>query len=139
MRTAMLTLATCGLFELVGAADRLDEQQSDAVAREIVGQGTSPSRDRIAKQVDFSKEYLLYFRWNGVANDELSFAFEKGPLVVISFTPGDAKNKEKHERVYALPKNAKWRLVETTKSTRTPHVIKISNAEELATTFPDSR
>jgi hypothetical protein len=139
VRTAMLTLATCGLIGLVGAADGLGDQQGEAVAREIVGQGTSPSRERIAKQVDFSKEYLLYFRWDGVANDKLSFALEKGPLVVISFTPGNAKNKENHERVYALPKNTKWRLVETKESSRTPGVTKISNAEELATTFPDSR
>ena len=131
MRTAMLTLAAFGLIGLAGAADQLGEQQDDAIAREIVG-------DQIAKQADFSKEYLLYFRWNGVADDELSFAL-KAPFVVITFKPGEAKNKEIHAHLYALPKNTKWALEETKKSIRAPRVTKISNAEELMATFPDSR
>src|SRR5262245_36644172 len=47
--------------------------------------------DRIAKQVDFEKDELLFFAWTGSGTDRLSFKVEEtrnGPVVVFSYEQG---------------------------------------------------
>src|SRR5262245_28054084 len=46
-------------------------------------------RDRIARQVDFAREQLLFVAWSGSGGDKLSFRVEagkKGPVVVFGHT-----------------------------------------------------
>jgi len=74
-------------------------------------------RDRIAKQVDFDKEELLFFSWTGSAGtDRLSFKVEEaknGPVVVFNYKQGRGDDFPRPIfRLYALAKN--WR-VESTK------------------------
>jgi hypothetical protein len=117
---------------------RTDARTPDGKVRELLGRGTSARRAEIARQIDFSREYVLYFHWVGAGDDALTFTTETGPLVVFTFTPGKFKNKVRHERVFALPKVARWRLVETFQSSRTPAATKISTAAELARTLSAS-
>jgi hypothetical protein len=68
-------------------------------------------RDRIAKQVDFEKEELLFFAWTGSATDMLPFQVEetkKGPVVVFSCKQGRGDEMPRPGfRLYAIAKN--WR------------------------------
>jgi hypothetical protein len=145
MRTEMLALAACGLVLLSAAsAGETNKGGKDGVAREIdlkgysrdktTGVASKPTkianaeelakaipdkewRDRIAKQVDFDKEELLFFAWTGSAGtDELSFKVEetkKGPVVVFIYKQGRGEDFPRPIfRLYALAKN--WR-VESTK------------------------
>jgi hypothetical protein len=137
MRTTVLTLATSGLIVLAASAQQPDDQAP--TVREIVGRGGELRWDQIARQVHFTREYVLYLHWNGVADDELSFATEQGPHIVIRFTPGGAKNKEMHDHVFAVPKQATWKLLETKKSSRTPAVVEIRSTADLERAFPGTK
>lgn len=146
MRTAMLALAlVCGLVLLSAAyADENNQGGKDGIVREIdltgysrdkaTGVASKPTkitnaeelakaipdkawRDRVAKQVDFDKEELLFFAWTGSAGtDHLSFKVEetkKGPVAVFSYRQGRGEDFPRPIfRLYALAKN--WR-VESTK------------------------
>ena len=71
--------------------------------------------DRIAKQVDFEKDELLFFAWTGSGTDRLSFKVEqtkKGPVVVFSYKQGLGDDIPRPRfRLYAIAKN--WRVVST--------------------------
>jgi len=145
MRTEMLALAAFGLVLLSAAyADETSKGGKDAVVREIdlrgysqgktTGVATKPTkicnaeelakvisdkewRDRIAKQVDFDKEELLFFAWTGSpGTDALSFKVEEtknGPVVIFNYKQGKGEDFPRPIfRLYALAKN--WR-VESTK------------------------
>jgi RNA polymerase sigma factor (sigma-70 family) len=70
-------------------------------------------RAKIAKQVDFAKEKLVFFAWSGQADDRLAFTTFKsgGPVVVFRYLQvlGD-KPDVAHYRLYALAKEASWRV-----------------------------
>jgi hypothetical protein len=72
--------------------------------------------DRIAKQVDFEKNELLFFAWTGSSTDSLSFTVEqtkRGPVVVFHYEQGRGEDMPHSRfRLYAIAKN--WR-VESTK------------------------
>ena len=147
MRTAMLTLAACGLMVLPTAADEPSKKGKDGVVREIDLKGfkthtvlpkgdlpkgpvTKPTaiasaeelkkaisdkewRERILKQVDFAKEKLLFFAWSASWADQLSFQVEKDktpPTVVFSYSPGVDDDLRPHFRLFAIPKDASWRV-----------------------------
>jgi len=145
MRSEMLALAAFGLVLLPAAyADETNKGSKDGVVREIdlrgysrdktTGVATKPTkicsseelakaipekewRDRIAKQVDFDKEELLFFSWTGSAGtDALTFKVEEtknGPIAVFSYKAGRGEDFPRPIfRLYALAKN--WR-VESTK------------------------
>ena len=139
-------LAVAALALPVASAEEANKKDKDAVVREIDlkgftrartrGVATKPTKitnaeelarafpdsdeewlDRIAKQVDFDKEELLFFAWTGSAGtDELSFKVEetkKGPVVVFIYKQGRGEDFPRPIfRLYALAKN--WR-VESTK------------------------
>src|SRR5262245_28906746 len=141
MRTEMLALAAFGLVLLSAAyADETNKGGKDGVVREIdlkgysrdktTGVASKPTkianaeelakaipdkewRDRIAKQVDFDKEELLFFAWTGSAGtDELSFRVEetkKGPVAVFNYKKGRGEDFPRPIfRLYAIAKN--WRV-----------------------------
>jgi hypothetical protein len=67
----------------------------------------------IAKQVDFAKEHLLLFGWSGSGQDKLSFSVEKdnkGQVVIFSYAPGKTRDLRPHVHLYAIPKDAGWRV-----------------------------
>jgi RNA polymerase sigma factor (sigma-70 family) len=69
-------------------------------------------QDRIIKQVDFAKEQLLLFAWQGSSGDQLSFKVEVGKemTVVFTYSPGVDQDLRPHFRLFAIPKNASWRV-----------------------------
>ena len=66
-----------------------------------------PTRDAIAKIVDFDKDYMLIFAWSGSGGDKLAAADEKGEAV-FTVTRGKTKDLRQHLRVFAVAKDAKW-------------------------------
>src|SRR5262245_24522567 len=70
-------------------------------------------RDRITKQVDFTKEHLLFFAWAGSGQDKLSCEGDedkKGAGVVFNYSEGVTDDLRSHFRLYAIAKNVSWRV-----------------------------
>jgi hypothetical protein len=70
-------------------------------------------QNKIGKQVDFANEQLLFFSWSGSGGDRLSFKveeFKKPPVVVFHFKGGVTKDLRSHFSLYAIGKNATWRV-----------------------------
>ena len=69
---------------------------------------------RISKSVDFTKEDLLFFTWSGSGDDWLAckkVEKDKGETVVVfAYHRGLFKNEATHRHLYAIPKNARWRV-----------------------------
>jgi hypothetical protein len=140
MRTAIVTLAACGLIALSAAANDSSKKDKDPVAREIDLKGFKAERpkaafpnptkittaeelakaiadkewqERILKQVDFAKEQLVFFAWAASGGDKLSFKVEEEknePVVVFTHTGGATDDLRSHFHLYAVAKTAKWRF-----------------------------
>jgi hypothetical protein len=141
MRTAVLALAACSGIVLSSAfAGEPGKRGKDGLAREIDlkeyrgsrirGDVHLPTRitnaeelakaipdkawqDRIAKQVDFAKEQLLFFAWAGSGQDKLAFKDDsKGivPAVEFRYTEGKTDDLRSHFRLYAVRKNISWQV-----------------------------
>jgi hypothetical protein len=66
------------------------------------------AREKIAKQVDFAKEYLVLFRWSGSGGDKLSFKLKRtegGEDAVFMLRPGLTRDLRPHVKLFALPNN----------------------------------
>ncbi len=64
-------------------------------------------RQKISKQVDFKKEYLLLFRWAGSGADRLSVSVDKGKkgdVARFRHKAGMTADFHRHAVLYALPK-----------------------------------
>ena len=134
-------LGVAALALSVASAQEANKKDKDAVVREIdlkgftrtrtTGVATKPTRitnieelakafpdtdkewlDRIARQVDFEKEELLFFAWKGSATDMLSFKIDQtrqGPIAVFSYKQGFGDDVPRPQlRLYAIAKN--WRI-----------------------------
>lgn len=68
---------------------------------------------KIKKDVDFAKEKLLFFTWSGSGMDKITPKAEKGekPTVVFQYRRGLTRDLRSHFRLYALPKDAEWKVV----------------------------
>src|SRR5262245_46154277 len=137
-------LAVVALAPSVASAEDTNKKDNDAIVREIdlngftrartSGVASKPTKitnteelakafpdsdqewlDRIARQVDFEKDELLFFAWKGSGTDRLSFKFEqtkKGPVVVFSYKQGLGDDIPRPRfRLYAIAKN--WRIEST--------------------------
>jgi len=72
-----------------------------------------PDAGPSAEQVDFTKEQCLFFAWGGSQGDKLSFEVEQGkegPVVVFSYSVGLLDDLRPHYHLYAIPRNATWRV-----------------------------
>ena len=143
-KTIALLLVVAALALSVASADEPNRKDRDSVVREIDLQGftrsrtsgvaTKPTRitnaeelakafpdtdaewlDRIARQVDFEKNELLFFTWTGSSTDNLSFKVEQtrtGPVVVFRFEPGRGEDMPHAQFcLYAIARN--WRIGST--------------------------
>jgi hypothetical protein len=64
-------------------------------------------RQKIAKQVDFKKEYLLLFRWAGSGGDRVSVTVDKGKkgdVARFEYKSGLTRDLRRHAILYAVPK-----------------------------------
>jgi hypothetical protein len=69
------------------------------------------AQKQIKKDVDFSKQKLLFFSWAGSGQDQLSFKEdkgEKGLAVVFTYQPGRTKDLRAHFHLIVMPKDATW-------------------------------
>ncbi len=64
----------------------------------------------IAKKVDFNKQIVLVFAWQGSSGDKLDAkVLESFPeQIPFSLTPGATDDIVPHSRVFALRSNVKW-------------------------------
>jgi hypothetical protein len=68
---------------------------------------------RLKKEVDFGKERLVYFFWSGSGGDRLNYKVDqdkKETAVLFLYTPGLTRDLRAHYHLYAIPKDATWRL-----------------------------
>jgi len=126
---ALLTVTVCGLMAVAATAD-----DKKAVVREVDlkgyevnaknrGQVTKPTKitsaeelakalpgkdvaEKVAKQVDFSKEYLLLFRWSGSGGDQLTASGET--KATFAHQRGLTKDLRQHLHLFAVAKDAEW-------------------------------
>jgi hypothetical protein len=65
-------------------------------------------RDAIKKQVDFAKEKLVVFVWQGSGGDKLTGVLAKrGGTAEFTYTAGFTDDLRQHAHAFAVPKDAK--------------------------------
>jgi hypothetical protein len=69
--------------------------------------------EKIAAQVDFSKEILVLFFWEGSGADLLSVSGVNPEKTMVTFVykPGRTKDLRKHVRLFAVPKDASVKVL----------------------------
>jgi hypothetical protein len=68
---------------------------------------------RLKKAVDFRKQQVLFFAWSGSGGDQLACSVEmrkNGPEVIFEYRRGLQKNLVPHVRLFAIPKDATWKV-----------------------------
>lgn len=68
----------------------------------------------VKKAVDFDQELVVYFAWAGSGQDRITFASSAGatgPEVTFTYTPGRTRDVRPHAKLFALPKNATYKVV----------------------------
>ncbi|MGE3805881.1 MAG: hypothetical protein AB7K24_14495 [Gemmataceae bacterium] len=71
-----------------------------------------PEKDvqaRVAKEVDFSKQQVLFFAWTGSGTDKLTPKAE-GNKVVFQYAPGVTDDVARHFKLFVLAKDATWKV-----------------------------
>ncbi len=66
----------------------------------------------LKKQVDFEKQFVLVFAWEGSGQDRLSYnVLESFPeQIVFNYKPGLTDDLRPHVYTYALRANVKWSI-----------------------------
>jgi hypothetical protein len=70
--------------------------------------------DELKKKVDFDKEKLLLFTWQGSGGDKLAGALataDKKTLATFTYTPGLTRDLRQHVKLFAVPKDAEVKVV----------------------------
>jgi hypothetical protein len=83
---------------------------AEELAKAIAGEQVQA---RLKKAVDFTKQQILFFAWSGSGGDELTYTVEngeKGPEVVFQYKRGLKKDLAPHVRLFAIPKEATWKV-----------------------------
>jgi hypothetical protein len=178
MRTAMLAFTACSLLLSSAFADGQAPKGKTEYAREIDLPGYRGERNRgdvrkptritnadelakaipdkewqdcIAKQVDFTREYLLLFAWAGSGQDKLSFKVGgRGivPAVEFLYTMGRTDDLRSHFHLFAVKGRLTWNVrqvahVREIKGVRFTRQVEggpteITTAEQLAKVFGET-
>lgn len=78
---------------------------------------TESSVDQLKQKVDFARQMVLVFAWQGSGKDELEFAVSESlpndivrrtDQVVFSFEPGRTRDLRPHTQIFAVKADAKW-------------------------------
>ena len=66
--------------------------------------------EALAKQVDFKKQFVLVFAWEGSGGDKLKYAVAESfpEQIFFSLAPGRTRDLRSHTHVYALRENVRW-------------------------------
>src|SRR5262249_25095486 len=78
-----------------------DEELAKAFPRE-------EARAKIKKEVDFTRQKLVFFAWSGSGQDKLSFKAGNGekPGITFTYEPGRTKDLRPHIHLYSVPRDA---------------------------------
>ncbi len=72
----------------------------------------SASLEAIKKEIDFSKEKLVYFAWSGSGQDKITLGADKDEngkaLVVFGLIRGRTKDLRGHQHLYAVGKDVNF-------------------------------
>lgn len=79
-------------------------------AEEAVKYFETEARDVIAKKVDFKKQIVLVFAWQGSGGDKLEYKILESFPEQIPFTlkPGLTRDLRQHSRVFVVRSNVRW-------------------------------
>lgn len=69
---------------------------------------------KIAKEVNFDSEQLVYFVWSGSGQDKLTFEIGEGDKkgeVTFTYAAGRTRDLRPHRKLAVLPKDAKVKVV----------------------------
>lgn len=66
----------------------------------------------LAKEVDFKKQIVLVFAWQGSGGDQMNYTVAKSlpEQIFFSLAPGRTRDLHAHATVYALRLDVKWRV-----------------------------
>jgi hypothetical protein len=142
MRTRLIALLICGLTISAGvfADEKATDEKKEDVVKVLDAKGVPRVLERgdvnkpvaitnaeeltkaiageevqvrLKKEVDFTKQQVLFFAWSGSGGDELTYTVEKGAKgaeVVFQYQRGLLKNLAPHVRLFAIPKDATWKV-----------------------------
>ena len=67
---------------------------------------------RLTKEIDFTKEKLLFFAWSGSGQDQLTAGAQKvSEEIIFTLKRGRTRDLRSHFRLFAVEKEAKWKVV----------------------------
>lgn len=80
-------------------------------AAEAANQFDKEALAALTRQVDFNKQIVLVFAWQGSGQDVLEYkVLESFPeQVIFALTPGSTEDLRSHMRVYVLRSNVRWK------------------------------
>lgn len=66
----------------------------------------------LVKQVDFQKQIVLIFAWQGSGGDKLTYTVAESfpEQITFAITPGLTDDKRMHSRVFILRSNVRWSI-----------------------------
>ena len=85
-------------------------RSADELAKAIADEAAVAA---VKKAVDFEKEQVVYFAWSGSGQDKITFESAGGaaPTVTVTYTPGRTRDVRPHAKLFALPKDATYKVV----------------------------
>jgi RNA polymerase sigma factor (sigma-70 family) len=86
------------------------QELAKAFPERDVGIPVKEWREKIAGQVDFTKQDLLFFAWSGSGGDRILTRGEKTKQVVFRRQPGVTTDLIAHFHLYAISKEATWSI-----------------------------
>src|SRR5262245_7570392 len=130
MRTLLAMLTAAGLIAPVFAADPKAETVKEIDVKGLklsppLGRVDKPTeitsaaalakavadkewQEKISKEVDFTKQKLLLFAWNGSGTDKFTSELAKNGDATFQFTHGNTRDLRIHIHLFVLPKDTKW-------------------------------
>ena len=115
MKNQLLALVICGvaLSAEAFAEDKVQGPKKDTVEELARAIPAKEVQTRLQKTVDFTKQQILFFAWSGSGGDKLTYRLDKGatgPVVIFEYQRGLQKNLVAHVRLFAIPRNATWKV-----------------------------
>jgi hypothetical protein len=84
-------------------------EDQKALAEAIGSEGA----EKIAGQVKFDQQLLVFFQWAGSGQDKLAHAVERAgdkSVIVFTFTPGRTRDLRPHAHLYSVRKGVAWSM-----------------------------
>jgi hypothetical protein len=98
------------------------------------------SAEKLKKELDFEKDKLIVFAWNGSGRDRLTGALTPGPvpLAAFQYTPGLTFEWRQHARLFVVPRGADIRLSAEPAVIDEDSAVKEIPTKDLKIAFPEN-